>query len=258
MNHLHVGADSAFLIQAGAATILVLHIAGGVVGIVAGGFAIAFRKGGRRHALAGNIFFAAMLVMASIGGFVAPFLVSRHGDPRWFDSTMGFFTCYLVATSWLTVRRKAGTIGRGEVAAFAFAALLAAWSVFNGTRAAGSPTGQLGGMPAAGYYFAATLITLAAALDLKVILRRGISGVPRVARHLWRMCLAWFVATGSFFLGQQRVMPEAVQGSPVLLVLGFAPLAFMLFWLVRVRLGQRLRAALRALGERRTIAGDLT
>jgi hypothetical protein len=258
MNHLHVSAESAWLIQAGAASILVLHIAGGVVGIVAGGFAIAYRKGGPRHALAGTIFFAAMLVMASIGGFVAPFLVSRHGDPKWFDSTAGFFTCYLVVTSWLTVRRKAGTIGRGEVAAFAFALVLAAWSVFNGTRAAGSPTGQLGGMPATGYYLFGAIVALAAALDLKVILQRGIAGVPRIARHLWRMCLAWFVATGSFFLGQQRVMPEAVQGSPVLLVLGFAPLAFMLFWLVRVRLGKRLRAALMTLGERRTIAGDLT
>jgi hypothetical protein len=243
MNHLQIGADSALLVQAGAATLLVLHIAGGVVGIVAGGVAIAFRKGGPRHALAGNIFFAAMLAMASVGGFVAPFLLSRHGDPKWFDSTAGFFTCYLVVTSWLTVRRKAGTIGRGEVAAFAFGALLAAWSLFNGTRAAGSATGQLGGMPAAGYFGFAAIVALAAALDLKVIVQRGITGVPRIARHLWRMCLAWFVATGSFFLGQQRVMPAAVQGSPVLLLLGLAPLGFMLFWLVRVRLGKRLRAA---------------
>ena len=242
MNHLQIGADSALLVQAGAAMLLVVHIAGGVVGIVAGGFAIAFRKGGPRHALAGNIFFAAMLAMASVGGFVAPFLVSRHGDPKWFDSTAGFFTCYLVVTSWLTVRRKAGTIGRGEVAAFAFAALLAAWTLFNGTRAAGSATGQLGGTAASGYYGLAALIALAAALDLKMILRRGITGVPRIARHLWRMCLAWFVATGSFFLGQQRVMPAAVQGSPVLLLLGLAPLAFMLFWLVRVRLSKKFRA----------------
>lgn len=233
MNRLQVAADGAFLVQAGAATILILHIAGGLVGIVAGAFAIAFRKGGPRHAVAGNVFFAAMLVMASIGGFVAPFLVSRHGDPRWFDSTAGFFTCYLAVTSWLTVRRKAGTIGRAELAAFAFAVLLAAWSLFNGTRAAGSATGQLGGMPAAGYFGFAAIVALAAALDLKVIVHRGIAGVPRVARHLWRMCLAWFVATGSFFLGQQRVMPEAVRGSPILLLLGFAPLGFMLFWLVR-------------------------
>lgn len=258
MNRLQVAADSALLIQAGAATILVLHIAGGVAGIVAGAFAVACRKGGARHALAGNIFFVAMLVMGSIGGFVAPFLVSRHGDPKWFDSTMGFFTCYLVATSWLTARRKAGTIGRAEVAAFAFAALLAAASLVNGMRAAGSASGLLGGVPAPGYYGVATFIALAAALDLKVILNHGIAGPRRVARHLWRMCTAWLIATGSFFLGQQRVMPSAVQGSPILLVLGLAPLGFLIFWLVRVRLDKQLRAAFRALGQRLRVAADLT
>ena len=254
MNHLHVGADSAWPVVAGAATLLVLHIAGGMVGIVSGAAAMAFRKGGARHALAGNVFFVAMLAMASIGAFVSPFLVSRNGDPKMFDSTMGFFTCYLVATSWLTVRRKAGTIGRAEPAAFAFAALLAAACVVNGMRAAGSASGQLGGFPATGYYVAASLIALAAALDLKIIRQGGIAGVPRIARHLWRMSAAWFIAAGSFFLGQQRVMPEAVQGSPILTILGLAPLAFMLFWLVRVRLGKRLRAAVKALEERRGIA----
>jgi hypothetical protein len=49
------------------------------------------------------------------------------------------------------------------------------------------------------------------------------------------MCFALFIATGSFFLGQQDVMPKAVRGSPILFVLAFAPFAVMLFWLVRVR-----------------------
>jgi hypothetical protein len=254
MNHLPISADSSWLVQAGAATILVLHIVGGIGGIVAGAFAMAYRKGGPRHALAGNIFFVSMLVMGSIGGFVAPFLVSRQGDPKWLDSTMGFFTCYLVATSWLTVRRRAGTIGRSETAAFAFAALLAAACVLNGMRAAGSANGLLGGVPAGAYYVLAFLIALAAGSDLRLILQRGTRGPARITRHLWRMCAAWFIATGSFFLGQQRVMPEWMRGSPVLTILGLAPLAFLLFWLVRVRLGKRLRAAIDALGER-SIAG---
>ena len=49
------------------------------------------------------------------------------------------------------------------------------------------------------------------------------------------MCFAFFIATGSFFLGQQDVLPAAVRGSPVLFVLAFAPFAVMAFWLVRVR-----------------------
>jgi hypothetical protein len=74
-----------------------------------------------------------------------------------------------------------------------------------------------------------------AALDLRVLAKGGVSGVQRIMRHLWRMCFAFFFATGSFFLGQQKVMPVWMQGSKVLFVLGLAPLGFMLFWLVRVR-----------------------
>ena len=227
MNTLQVASESPWLVHAGAATILFLHIAGGSVAIVAGTMALAFRKGGRAHILAGNIFFASMLVMASIGAFVAPFLVTAHGDPKLFDSAVGFFTCYLVVTSWLTVRRKAGTIGRAEVAAFLFAALLAAAVVAVGA-VRDEPTG----------YYAGGAIALAAALDLKVILNRGITGGPRIARHVWRMCAALFVAVGSFFLGQQRVMPEFMQGSPWLFVPPLAVLAMMVFWLLRLRLAK--------------------
>ena len=199
MNRLQVAADASLLVQAGAMTVLALHIG---------------------------------------GALVAPFLVDARGNPKWFDSTAGAFTFYLVFTGWMTVKRKAGTLGRAEIAAFAFAVLLGAWILLLGTRTHG------GGKA---YYVLGALIWLAAALDLKVILKRGISGTQRIARHLWRMSLGLFVATGSFFLGQQRVMSESIQGSPVLLVLGFSPLAAMLFWLVRVRFGPRLRRALAGL-----------
>jgi hypothetical protein len=49
------------------------------------------------------------------------------------------------------------------------------------------------------------------------------------------MCLGLFIATGSFFLGQQKIMPVWMQGSPVLLALGFSPLILLAFWLIRIR-----------------------
>jgi hypothetical protein len=238
MNTLPIGADSSWLVQAAAATILFAHIAGGTVGIVSGATALAVRKGRRLHTLAGNTFFISMIVMTSIGGLVAPFLISRQGDPKLFDSIAGFLTCYLVVTGWMTVRRKAGTIGRAEVAAFVFAALLAAAAVLLGSKAASSATGLFAGYPATGYYALGGIVALAAALDLKVILGRGIAGTPRIARHVWRMCLALFVAVGSFFLGQQRVMPEFMQGSPWLSVPPLAVLATMVFWLLKLRLAK--------------------
>jgi len=78
------------------------------------------------------------------------------------------------------------------------------------------------------------VILLAGLGDLRVLLR-GISGRRRIARHLWRMCFGWFIATGSFFLGQQQVFPAWLRGSPALLVPALLPLALLIFWLVRVR-----------------------
>ena len=48
---------------------------------------------------------------------------------------------------------------------------------------------------------------LAGLLDLNAILRAKLTPAQRIARHLWRMCFAFFIATGSFFLGQQDVLP---------------------------------------------------
>lgn len=235
MNTLQPPPGSPWWLHAGAAAILFLHIAGGSVALIAGAAALALRKGSPRHALAGMIFFGSMLVMAGIGAVVAPFLESPRGDPRWFDSLAGTFTLYMVATGWMTVRRKAGTTGPFEIAAFLFAVLAAGAAARLAVVASGMPGGTLGGYGAEGFGFAAGLFALAAALDLKVILSGGVSGVPRIARHLWRLCVGLFIAAGSFFLGQQKVMPEFVQGSQLLVIPPFAVLALMTFWLFRLR-----------------------
>jgi hypothetical protein len=101
-----------------------------------------------------------------------------------------------------------------------------AWGGFTGST---TPAGS-------GPVFAvAAICLLAGLLDLNAILRARLTVAQRISRHLWRMCFAFFIATGSFFLGQQDVLPKAVQGSSFLFVLAFAPFAVMLFWLVRLR-----------------------
>lgn len=248
MDTLQIGAESHWLVHACAAIILYAHIAGGTIGILSGAAALAVRKGRRLHGIAGHVFFVSMIVMAGIGAFVAPFLASAQGDPKRFDSIIAFFTCYLVATSWVTVRRKAGTVGAFEKYACGFAALLAAAAIFFGAQAAGDPDGLVGGFPAPGYYVIGGLIAMAAALDLSTIRKGGVTGVPRIARHLWRMCLALFFATGSLFFGQQDELPQVMRDAPLLLlVLGFGPLLVMLFWLVRIRFAKAIaRLKLRA------------
>jgi len=46
----------------------------------------------------------------------------------------------------------------------------------------------------------------------------GLPAKRRIARHLWLMCFGWFIATGSFFLGQQQVFPAWLRGRLCFLV----------------------------------------
>ena len=106
-----------------------------------------------------------------------------------------------------------------------------------------TPEGTLDGAPPQALYLFLTATGIAALSDLKVLLRRGISGAQRIARHVWRMCFGLFVATGSLFLGQMQIFPQWLQDTPVLYVAALAPLPFLLFWVVRVRLGKRFKGA---------------
>jgi hypothetical protein len=84
-------------------------------------------------------------------------------------------------------------------------------------------------------FFMAAVLLLAAAGDIRMLARGGISGRPRIMRHLWRMCFGLFIATGSFFLGQQQVFPAFLRGSIFLTVLALVPFPLMIYWLIRVR-----------------------
>jgi hypothetical protein len=211
-----------------------IHIAAGLLALPSGALAVAARKGGRLHARAGTCFFGSMLVLGVTAAILEPFR-AIPGSP-----ISGLFVCYFITTSWVTARRRDGTTGRFEILACAVALGTAAIMAWGGFTGATTPAGR-------GPVFAlAGICLLAGLLDLNAILRRTLTPVQRISRHLWRMCFAFFIATGSFFLGQQDVLPAAVRGSPILFVLAFAPFAVMAFWLVRVRIGKRFRPALAA------------
>jgi hypothetical protein len=210
-----------------------IHIAGGTLGLVSGAAALSLRKGSRPHALAGTLFFGSMLVLGGTGAAIAAV------KPERITAAIGILTCYLVATSWAAARRRDGRAGRFEALALAVALACAAALLAFGVQAL--PTGRLDSLPPQPAFAFAGLAALAAALDLNFILRGGVSGRQRIARHLWRMCAALLIAAFSFFLGQQKVMPLAWQGSPLLFVPPLAVLAAMLFWIVRVRFARAFR-----------------
>jgi hypothetical protein len=85
----------------------------------------------------------------------------------------------------------------------------------------------------------------AAALDIQAMLQGGADGAHRFARQIWRLCVALFLAAGSFFLGQQKLLPALLRGTPLLIIPVFAPLVIVSFWLLRARLATMLRGPAR-------------
>ena len=222
--------------------ILILHIAAGSLAILSGFAALAVAKGTRLHRAFGTVFVAAMLAMSAMGIYLAAFVppLAPGSTPPRASMAVGALTFYLVATGWMTVRRGAGRTGLPEKVALAAVLAVIAVLLTLGMQAALGPRPP--GTLVAPYFVFAGFGAFAAACDLKVILRGGISGVPRIARHLWRMCFGLFFASAFFFIGQQKVMPAALHRSPLLLVPAVAPLVLLLFWLIRVRATKWYRA----------------
>ena len=169
----------------------VLHIVGGTIALASGLVAAFARKGGRLHRRAGTVFAVSMLVMATFAAYLA---VAVPGQIV--NLFIGTFAFYLVATAWITARRKEGTSGLSEkIALLASICLCAPFAILAFQLAAGLPPSFKSNVPFEGpvliaIYVFTSVIALAAFGDIKVVLAGGISGTPRIARHLWRMCLA--------------------------------------------------------------------
>ena len=209
--------------------LLTVHIGCGILGILSGTAALSFRKGSTRHALAGKVFVASMLTMATAAVYLA---ILKHQTPNILAGVLAF---YLITTGWLTTRR-----GDGQTSRFDWGVLLiplagGSWVGFIGLEKLFSHMPPNDGVPIGMDFFVAAVMLLAAAGDISMMVRGGLFGTKRLVRHLWRMCFGLFIATGSFFLGQQQVFPAVLRGSILLTVLALLPLALLVFWFFRVR-----------------------
>jgi uncharacterized membrane protein len=225
---LHLDPGTPAILRALAAAALVLHISGASMGILSGGVALFARKGSRLHQVAGNVFFVSMLTMSGIAAIVAPMLPDR------FSALMGAFTFYLTATAWVTVQRPPASVGRFEMGAILVPLSVAVAALALAQIGGRMPGAMLDGEPSQLGYPLAILALIAAASDFRMIRRGGLSGAPRIARHLWRMCLALFIVVGSF-AGQPKAQPEAIRGASWLFLPALGVLVMMAFWLVRIR-----------------------
>ena len=174
--------------------ILIVHICAGVIGVLSGSTALVVRKGSRLHRRAGVVFVMSMMSMAAAGAYVA----LTKSQPT--NVIAGTFTFYLVATAWLTVTRKEKETGGLEWGLVLLGLAAGTSSLILGRQAAQSTTGVETGDSVLLYIFGAVAL-LSAAGDIRMLIRGGVAGAQRLVRHLWRMCVALFIAAGSFFLG---------------------------------------------------------
>ena len=217
--------------------ILTVHIVAGALAIILGAVALSVKKGGTIHRRSGMLFVYVMLVMGTTASILEFLKSSAVGN-----LVPALMSVYLVGTALTTVRPPSRWTRVINVAALTVAVGLALLLFVGGVKGVTSPGLSSGGVPfrtiGVMSFILATVLSLSAIGDVR-IMRSGMPrGGPRLARHLWRMCFALFIAAGSFFSIRERVakiLPDPfttgpMRALPIVLLFGA-----MFYWLWRVR-----------------------
>ena len=215
---------------------LVVHVIAGSLGLLSGYVALYASKGAELHRRAGIVFVCSMLTMATAGFTIA---IARGVAPA-INVPAALLTSSLVITALTTVRPSSVMSRRIDTAAMITLLATGLTSLAFAVQAFANG-GQRNGMPAFPFIMFGLAGTLAGAGDLRILRTAPLRGARRVARHLWRMSFALFIAALSFFIGQAKVIPEPIRIMPLLALPVLAVLVTMLYWLWRVRVRKSLR-----------------
>jgi uncharacterized membrane protein len=218
------------------------HYLFGLAAVLAGALALSSFKGARLHRQSGRAFAITMMMMA-LSGCVLAWL-----KPMPIALVAGAFTLYLVLSGWLSIKRAQRPAGAPELGQALLAlslgliSVVAAWPALHGNK------------EAADFLFFATLALTATALDVRLLLRGGLQrmeGPSRLRRHLWRMGMALFIATGSLFTGPgARVFPPAWRDSGWMSLPELAVLAVTAYYLIKLSWRKPARPRTGALSQR--------
>ncbi len=217
--------------------IRITHILSGVLAVTSGALALGARKGHGLHKHAGRWFVVSMLVSSLLGcvaGVMAfqAFYITIHA---------GILSMTLILTSWQIVISK----GARTQAQFGVIVALSGLNTLGLLAAMGyafrQPDTVLFGFPAVDYAFLAGIAAVALIGEIRILLKGELSIRQRLAAHLWRMCVAFFIAAGSAFTGPgAEVFPAAVRTSNLLSLPEVAIFCAMIYWLIRVWRGKPL------------------
>jgi hypothetical protein len=217
---------------------VVLHIVGGSLAVATGYVALFARKGAPLHTRVGLVFVYAMLLMGVTASVMA-IAIGRESQ-----QLTALLIAYFVITALTTVREPARYSRILEYGLMAVALGMGSTGITLCVHSLLMGVTVVDGGPVAAGVMANGVLLLAGLGDLRR-LRAGaaaLRGGKRLYRHLWRMCWAFFIASGSFFLGQADEIPKAIRYWPALIVLAFTPLLAIAFWAWRLRPARRERA----------------
>jgi uncharacterized membrane protein len=214
--------------------LLPIHIIAGLTAIVAGFVALYATKGAKLHRKLGMIFVYSMVILGLTGAVIALLKLDVG------TALGGVLAFYLVITGLVTFTRSAAGVQWIDCGAALLAWTLGLTYATFGLQALYSVTGRKYGYPPPLYFIFGAITLLAAIGDVRMLVS-GIQGARRIARHLWRMCFAMFIATGSFFLGQAKVFPKPLRIMPLLSIPVLVVIVMMLYWLWRVRIRKSVR-----------------
>ncbi|MEO0425365.1 MAG: hypothetical protein AAF184_23725 [Pseudomonadota bacterium] len=229
--HLEVPSSAPAIAYIGAALVLYLHTGGGAVGLASGVAAAVARKGGPLHRAAGYTFVVSMGITYLIGALVAPFLTEGQRP----NFVAGVLALYLLGSGVATARRRQFRAGWAEKAGLAVAFIITAMGITFMVLGANSPSGTVDGSPPQAFVLFVVVGVVAVIGEGNALARGQLAAAARTSRHLWRMCVSFFIASGSLFLGQPQVFPQAFSESIAPLVLAFVPVLVMVVFLVKAR-----------------------
>lgn len=207
-------------------TLWLVHFPSGVVSLLAVFVAFYYPKGSQQHIKAGNYFTIGMLIMLVSGGVLG--WLKESPD----DIFLAALVFYSVFTAWLTVYRKKGETGWLEYLALS-------WIVILGLLAANIDLTCENIRDPSVYPFWVGIAALFALGDIHNLIRRGIPGAQRLARHLWRICFSLVWAALAFGDKIIKLLDSTIEEMPFVLIgPGVIVLCLMFYWLYRIFLGK--------------------
>lgn len=207
---------------------LIAHVALGTVAVIVGAIALGSRKGRKVHVTAGRVFVVSMGLSSVLGAILG----AIKYETFWITVHAGILGATLVTSGVLAVRIHSAGFKKWFVVIAGLNALNAAGMFSAGWYATTLPDGRFFGFAAADYFFLFGMAAIAGFGDLRMTFGNEISNKQRIAQHLLRMCIGFFIAAGSAFTGPgAAAFPQAIQDSGLLSLPELTIFLLMLFWL---------------------------